>query len=216
MANLLHWSGAGQLDFTAPQDASLTLYDPSFNVALVDGTAAAVPGLRIGTTTSSALALHAHRYWELAGGAAAPGVYVASLRLRMDGLLPSEPLYFAFATFGTPIAALTETVGWLSDHADALLLSGDYDFDGRVDAADYGVWSQQYGAQTPQPVIAGEADGNRDGVIDAADYTLWRDASAAAMVAVPEPASGFLAIWAVLALGHGRRGNCPLDPVRGH
>ncbi len=204
-SNLLHWDGAGGLAFAAAEEASLKLYDPNFNVAAVDGTATAVAGLRIGTTTSSALALHSHRYWEL-DEAAAPGVYVASLRLRMQGLLPTAPLYFAFATFGTPITALSDTVAWLDENVDSLLLRGDYNFDGRVDNSDYGVWAQQYGAATPQPVTVGEADGNRDGVIDAADYTVWRDAQAVnAAVTVPEPAGGAMAVWAGLAFGRGRR-----------
>jgi hypothetical protein len=198
-SNLLRWDGAGSPTFVPAQNASLTLYDPNFNAAVVNGAAAAVSGLRIGTTTSSALALHAHRFWELMGGAAAPGVYVASLRLRMDGLLPTEPLYIAFATFGTPLAALNDTVAWLDANADSLLIQGDYNFDGLVDAADYGVWSQQYGAAAPQPVAVGEADGNGDGAIDAADYTVWRDASVAGpSIAIPEPAG--LGLVAMLLL----------------
>ncbi len=192
-SNLMHWDGAGEPAFVAAEDASLTLYDPNFNAASVHGAAAAVPGGRVGTTTSSALALHAHRYWELAGAgeaAAAPGVYVASLRLRMDGLAPTKSLYFAFATFGTPIAALSETVVWLNDRVDSLLLRGDYNFDGSVNAADYDVWSQQYGSATPTPVTVGEADGNGDGVINAADYTVWRDSIvASSSLLIPEPAT---------------------------
>ncbi|QDV72594.1 dockerin type I repeat-containing protein [Botrimarina mediterranea] len=192
-SNLMHWDGAGEPNFITAEDASLTLYDPNFIAANVDGAAAAVPGERVGTTTSNALALHAHRYWELAGAgeaAAAPGVYVASLRLRMDGLAPTKSLYFAFATFGTPIAALSETVVWLNDRVDSLLLRGDYNFDGSVNAADYDVWSQQYGSATPTPVTVGEADGNGDGVINAADYTVWRDSIvASSSLLIPEPAT---------------------------
>jgi glucose/arabinose dehydrogenase len=49
-------------------------------------------------------------------------------------------------------------------------LAGDYDIDGDVDQADYGVWVASYGSNL---LLA--ADGNRDGVVDAADYTVWRD-----------------------------------------
>jgi hypothetical protein len=46
---------------------------------------------------------------------------------------------------------------------------GDYDGNGFVDAADYGVWRANFGSTNPQ------ADGNGDGIVDAADYTIWRD-----------------------------------------
>lgn len=63
---------------------------------------------------------------------------------------------------------------------------GDYDGNGLVEAADYTLWANSYGA------LGGPADGNEDGVVDAADYTLWRDAFAASSLAtataVPEPA----------------------------
>ena len=205
-SNLLHWDGVGAPAFGAAVGVSLSLYDPNFVAAGVSGAADAVVGRRLGTTTSSALTLHAHRYWELTGGASAPGIYVASIRLRMEGLLPTKPLYVALATFGTPVAALTDTVTWLNENVETLLLKGDYNFDGLVDAADYGVWLQQYGAAAPQSVAVGEADGNGDGVIDAADYTVWRDALVTSpSMAIPEP-TGF-ALLAILLLrrGVGRR-----------
>lgn len=77
-------------------------------------------------------------------------------------------------------------------------LPGDYNLDGRVDAADYTAWRDALGAAGPQrnllatgpdsgfatwhanfgrsiddPQLAG--DFNHDGRVDAADYTLWRD-----------------------------------------
>ncbi|MEQ8847342.1 dockerin type I repeat-containing protein [Botrimarina sp.] len=195
-SNLLHWDGKGEVGFTPAASAALTLYDPNFLAAAVDGAGAAVPGRRIGTTTASALSLHAHRYWELvgAGGAPpAPGVYTASLRLRAEGLAPSPPIYVAFATFGTPSAALNDAaVPWLAAEADSLLLRGDFDFDGAVGPDDYALWAAQYGELAPQPVDLGEADGNGDGRINAADYTVWRDAIEPATLAIPEPCAATL------------------------
>jgi glucosylceramidase len=49
-------------------------------------------------------------------------------------------------------------------------LSGDYDGNGVVDAADYLVWSNSFGSTSQL-----SADGNSNGVVDAADYTVWRD-----------------------------------------
>ena len=68
---------------------------------------------------------------------------------------------------------------------DEVLLAGDYDHNGVIDALDYGVWLTTYGST----VAAGAgADGNGDGSVNAADYTIWRDAiSLQPAIAVPEP-----------------------------
>jgi len=76
-------------------------------------------------------------------------------------------------------------------------LPGDFDADGDVDDADYGVWTAQYGS------AGSAADGNGDGVVDGADYTLWRDnyGAGVASVAVPEPGSvGLLAMAGATAV----------------
>ncbi len=82
---------------------------------------------------------------------------------------------------------------------------GDYDGDGSVTVADYGVWRSQFGLQVSS---AGQgADGNQNGTVDAADYVLWRlnltSAPGASVVperaALPEPESLSYAI--VLTVG---------------
>ncbi len=47
-------------------------------------------------------------------------------------------------------------------------LTGDYNGDGAVDAADYIVWRKTFGSNT---VL--HADGSRSGTIDDIDYDLW-------------------------------------------
>ncbi len=47
-------------------------------------------------------------------------------------------------------------------------LSGDYNRDGRVDAADYTVWRDSLGTANPL------ADGDANGTVDTADYSIWR------------------------------------------
>lgn len=49
---------------------------------------------------------------------------------------------------------------------------GDFNSDGRVDAADSTLWRDNLGA-TGAPLIVGDATG--DGVVDSADYATWRD-----------------------------------------
>ncbi|MGI9457293.1 MAG: hypothetical protein ACR2NU_12085 [Aeoliella sp.] len=83
------------------------------------------------------------------------------------------------------------------------VLEGDYNRDGLVDAADYTQWRDTLG----QSVAAGTyADGSGNGTVDADDYTFWQarygnmlsqPMPAALSAAVPEPASGLIALFAL-------------------
>lgn len=76
-------------------------------------------------------------------------------------------------------------------------LPGDYNGDGRADAADYTVWRDTVGSEV---LLA--ADGDGSGVVDEADYLLWTAAFAGdAAIAVPEPLS-----WGLLAMATVRFG----------
>jgi hypothetical protein len=96
---------------------------------------------------------------------------------------------------------------------------------------DYRVWKLNFGGG---PTVAG--DFNRNGVVDAADYTVWRDnlgtvympndydkwkmnfgnssagGSAAAQIAVPEPATWLLLIGLVAHNRAARRGKVRRAP----
>ena len=93
----------------------------------------------------------------------------------------------------------------------AAALTGDYNGDGIVDAADYTVWRDTFGATV---TANSGADGDGDGMIDDGDYQAWIDhfgetspgsgagASASHVGAVPEPGGMFLfAIGAAIAIG---------------
>jgi endonuclease I len=93
----------------------------------------------------------------------------------------------------------------------AAALTGDYNGDGIVDAADYTVWRDTFG--TTVTAHSG-ADGDGDGMIDDGDFQAWIDhfgqtlpgsgagAFAGGSGAVPEPGGMFLfAIGAALAFG---------------
>jgi hypothetical protein len=83
-------------------------------------------------------------------------------------------------------------------------LPGDYNGNGKVDAADYVVWRNNVG-------MTGNvaADGNEDNVVDVDDYQLWRSnfgrtnsgSGASNGAAVPEPAGCAITTVALLIFG---------------
>lgn len=85
-------------------------------------------------------------------------------------------------------------------------LPGDYNGDGRVDAADYSRWKDSQG----ETGIGLPADGSGNGTIDQADYDIWRanfgassgGGSGAASTTVPEPSTlgGVVAILIAISL----------------
>jgi Dockerin type I domain len=87
---------------------------------------------------------------------------------------------------------------------------GDYNFDGRIDQADFLGWRNSFGQ--PGPYLGGypvdAADGNRDGIVDASDYVLWRksfslSASAASGPStVPEAGVFLLVIEAMIGAAY--------------
>jgi autotransporter-associated beta strand protein len=82
----------------------------------------------------------------------------------------------------------------------SVILNGDYNHNGVVDAADYVVWRDTLGSTTSLA-----ADGNNDGSIDASDYDIWKanfghTASGGAGAGVPEPATVWLALSAGAAM----------------
>lgn len=73
---------------------------------------------------------------------------------------------------GTDVSA---TLGVDNIRLRAAPIPGDYNDDGMVNAADYGVRTTAYGSTGHNA-----AGGNGDDVVNAADYTVWRDAASAA------------------------------------
>ncbi len=83
-------------------------------------------------------------------------------------------------------------------------LTGDFDHNGIVDAADYVIWRKTLGSSTDQ-----RADANLNGVVDAGDYQLWRSnigafgtsgAGTIANAAVPEPMTLLLLLTGILTI----------------
>jgi hypothetical protein len=84
-------------------------------------------------------------------------------------------------------------------------LSGDFNSDGVVDAADYTVWRDSLG----QSVSAfSGADGNGNGMIDAEDYNVWSSnfghiagsSAGGAAASVPEPATESIVLIGIMML----------------
>jgi hypothetical protein len=114
------------------------------------------------------------------------------------------PLFFVAGNELTdPDAAplLIEFVGGsITVVSDLEPLTGDYNRNGVVDAADYIVWRNSRG----QTASGLPADGNGNGTIDAEDYNIWRSnfgrqvggsaAGSTKLGAVPEPSTGLLVL----------------------
>jgi hypothetical protein len=97
---------------------------------------------------------------------------------------------------------------WLVDYSDDAVtlfvgISGDYNSDGRVDAADYSEWRDLLGSTGTGLA----ADGDGDGDVDANDYTVWKNnfgqslsPGTGSTAAVPEPTSWLLLLAALAAI----------------
>ena len=125
--------------------------------------------------------------------------------MTLSGLLASGAPFSFVLNFTNPQSNdFFSTTGKLTL---TLMLPGDFNHNGIVDAADYTVWRNALG----QSVANGSgADGNFDGVVDGLDYGVWQNnfghklsgsgSGAGGNVAVPEPSSVFLAAAATLAV----------------
>jgi len=86
-------------------------------------------------------------------------------------------------------------------------ISGDFNDDGTVDAADYSIWRDTMG--TSGSNLA--ADGNGDGTVNNDDFTIWKNhfgqslsPGSGSAAAVPEPAPWLLFIAALVAIAPAR------------
>ncbi|MEO0530248.1 MAG: DUF1559 domain-containing protein, partial [Planctomycetota bacterium] len=82
--------------------------------------------------------------------------------------------------------------------------AGDYNGNGRVDAADYAVWRDMAGAESIVPYTG--ADGTGDGRVDEADLTLWRSRYGATVDVVIASASAEIGTTALFTGSDGAIG----------
>ena len=133
--------------------------------------------------------------------------------------LPLEDVWFTSNDPGN-IPGYVQTQQGASYHNFAssislLALEADYNSDGTVNAADYTVWRDNYGATGNDPYDLGDGDG--DGDTDGADFLTWQRqfgmtlddlaSSPASSLAVPEPSATVLLLLGLTAacLRGGRR-----------
>ncbi|HEX2477556.1 MAG TPA: hypothetical protein VHK01_22560 [Lacipirellulaceae bacterium] len=92
------------------------------------------------------------------------------------------------------------SIAWIRS-PDAI--TGDYDSDGTVNAADLTKWRADFGKWVAK---GGGADGNGNGIVDTADYVVWRkafgiDASPGNLSAVPEPGIAISLLLTAMIVG---------------
>ncbi len=200
--------GTNQIDATTQLDeASL----------FVERRAATRFGDDFGMTGDSMLRIEAgdpaqHNAIEVAGSAMVSGMLKIELPtdpLLNPGneftLLSAEALTGSFDTLDFP--SLPAGLKWQLDTTPTSLslrvieggLTGDFNDDGRVDAADYTVWRDTAG--TSGQALA--ADANGDQTVNEIDLSAWRQnyGATASATAIPEPAAACLAtlVLAMLA-----------------
>lgn len=154
------------------------------------------------------------------GGVALDGILHVSLaNLGGGAFVPSAGNTFTIITATDGISGTFDSLvapagyKWLVDYGVAAVtlmvgISGDYNGDGTVNAADYSLWRDTLG--TVGTGLA--ADGDGDGAVDADDYTVWKNhfgqslnpGSGSASQAVPEPTCLLMLFAALLAIAPAR------------
>jgi hypothetical protein len=81
-------------------------------------------------------------------------------------------------------------------------IAGDYNGNGTVGPEDYTLWAENFGEPVSSAGLVNLNPAKIETVIDASDYTFWRDLlpAPAAAAAVPEPATGLLALVGLAGL----------------
>jgi hypothetical protein len=228
VSNLFYWDGSDangggvdltDVDFVVPTGLYWEVHNfETFEVTTADGSDQLVPGGLIQRTSNDVWpdgvdsgTIHKHLALQVrdddgnSGTTAPQGVYLISWQARSAGFATSDPFFFVHRTPAISDATRDVAVEWVEANIEMLIsppqLTGDYNGDGSVNAADYVVWRKTLGQSgTDLP-----ADGNGDEQITDEDYTVWREnfgASGSSMGAgsasVPEPGSMALVVAAII------------------
>jgi hypothetical protein len=185
---LWYWNPATEL--VEPADSTVRLQirkTPTVHTTLAASSSVAPPPLQLAAPLDAEMGFHNHLVLYGLDAAAPAGAYGFFARLTSNVYEPSEPMLFVFNHGVFDYDQMTEATLAINL---AAVLPGDFNNDGRVDAADYSVWRDGLGS-----------------VYTAADYEIWRShfgqpvaggsgggaQAATPTAAVPEPASFVLA-----------------------
>jgi hypothetical protein len=196
-SNLLYWDcsdldGDGleldDVNFVRPLGMVWEVFDANFSMYTADGTDELVPGGLIQRTSSDidpldgidTGSIHKHLALQLRDDdgnldtSPAQGIYMIAWQARSAGFETSDPFLFVLRTSTVSDAVRDLAADWALTNIDVLTsplrLSGDYNQNDVVDAADYVVWRNSLGQMGMD--LAADGDGN--GTIDAGDHDLWR------------------------------------------
>ncbi|MBX3435375.1 MAG: hypothetical protein KF847_18825 [Pirellulales bacterium] len=210
-ANIFYWDGQGPVAFGLPPGGlpyQISLQARTGDFISTTATPGLVPGGAVVRTNSQG-GIHSHRTWALDDNDGsletdpADGIYLAAVRLRMEGFDRSAPAFVLFATPAVSLAAVGDAVAWTHTNAESLVpdFAADFNGDLAVDGFDLAVWQSGYGlAGAVALQVAG--DGTFDATVDGADFLAWQrqhgsnlETFAGAPVApavaiVPEPSAG--------------------------
>ncbi len=197
---LWFWDSSSQRVISVPDDATFNVA-PLFGIGMMQARQSSLiagPTVTMANPIGPYLATDQHLLvYEVQNYAAgAIGAYGLFAQLTSPGLTASDPFLLVFR-YGAVTEDFSLAAGAINRAASP---PGDYNFDDRVDAADYVIWRHSASSIT---LLA--ADGSGNGIVDAADYYLWRTnfgyivptppVAVGTQAAVPEPAK----LWTVLA-----------------
>ncbi len=216
-SDLLYWDGSA---FTAPVSGTQITIDNngiSPNTVITTssgeqlGDAGTVTNF-IGTADGAGnFHVHVRSYFLDDGSGGDPdfGIYGYLMSLGTDeaGVADSDPYYLVF-NYGMLETEYENALIEFENLLTPSVLTGDFNDDGQVDAADYTVWRDNLGGGDESAI--NDAGDGLNGV-DSADYALWvtnfgiSASSAASASAIPEPSSLLLVTASLLSICGARR-----------
>jgi hypothetical protein len=224
-SNLLYWDGTdldgngldlADVQFVSPENVEWQVLDGNSVFQTVAGTDDIITGGFIQRTSSDTNPgdgvdtgmLHKHLALLLnhtQGGTPSAGVYAIAWHATAVGFETSAPFVFVHRTSTVTNAVRDVAADWVAANLATLFpaaLPGDYNEDGKVDAADYTVWRDRLNQAIALPNEAASPN-----VVDFADYDVWKanfglsageGAGGRAATSVPEPATGVVCLAAMM------------------